>query len=295
MLVGEYAVLDGGPAVVAAVTCYAKAQLLPPFQEPASAFIEAAIAAAKAALKRRGIHGSTGTPFVNTDDFFKQGQKIGLGSSASVVVSSIGAMFHAAGLSLSSSSVRSEIQTIALKAHQKAQGISGSGADIVASTWGGIHVMNSLIQPTHSLPIPFRLVTTQTPASTSELVHRYRHAGDRTQWAAKQMIKAAEFFLTAWQSSRSDLLLFSVETAFEGYVALSEILQFSLITKEHQLIHDLAKEVGGAAKPSGAGGGDIAVAFFPSIEAEKQFLRKLPESIQMLDFTLDELGVHVPS
>ena len=53
MLIGEYAVLDGAPAVVAAVDCYAVARL--GAGEPGSPFITCAVSEAAAALAELGV------------------------------------------------------------------------------------------------------------------------------------------------------------------------------------------------------------------------------------------------
>jgi phosphomevalonate kinase len=54
---------------------------------------------------------------------------------------------------------------------------------------------------------------------------------------------------------------------------------------------DLAKELGGIAKPSGAGGGDIGVAMFATPEAARLFAKALPEPLVALDLDLDPFGV----
>ncbi len=296
MLVGEYIVLDGGPAVVAAMNCYAKATMGDASEGRPSPFIEAAISLTQSVLEQKGIPRMRYLPRVDTNAFFEGLQKLGLGSSAAATVAVIGAMFHAAGLSLSSASVCSEIQHVAFKAHQLAQGMVGSGADITAATWGGIQVLNSLIQPQTSLPLRFRLVATPTSASTPLLIHKYRKAGDGTKSACVLLTRAAETFLEYWQEQHPPGLLSSIDMAYEGYLALGAALSVPLITEHHKQIHALAKSVGGAAKPSGAGGGDIAIVFFPSSSAEVEFAEQLPPFLSLLPFEISPLGVHtVPS
>jgi phosphomevalonate kinase len=56
----------------------------------------------------------------------------------------------------------------------------------------------------------------------------------------------------------------------------------------------LARAVGGAAKPSGAGGGDIAIAFVPSDEAAQELrLRAADRGLVPLNVDLFAEGVRV--
>jgi len=51
--------------------------------------------------------------------------------------------------------------------------------------------------------------------------------------------------------------------------------QAPIVTDVFKRAADLAKELGGAAKPSGAGGGDIGVAMFATPETARLFARAL--------------------
>ncbi len=60
----------------------------------------------------------------------------------------------------------------------------------------------------------------------------------------------------------------------------------------------IAAELGGAAKPSGAGGGDVGIALFVDRAAAQAFMGRAQNdadgetSIQILDLTIDENGLH---
>ena len=54
----------------------------------------------------------------------------------------------------------------------------------------------------------------------------------------------------------------------------------------------LAAEVGGAAKPSGAGGGDVGIAFLPDPEAANEFrVRARDLGLGILDLFVDPTGI----
>jgi phosphomevalonate kinase len=64
-----------------------------------------------------------------------------------------------------------------------------------------------------------------------------------------------------------------------------------IVTDAFTRASELAKELGGIAKPSGAGGGDIGVAMFATPEAARLFARALPKPLAPLDVDLDRMGV----
>jgi phosphomevalonate kinase len=52
----------------------------------------------------------------------------------------------------------------------------------------------------------------------------------------------------------------------------------------------LARSLGGAAKPSGAGGGDVGVALFGEEGAAAEFTRRCPAGVSVLDVGVDPDG-----
>ena len=67
-----------------------------------------------------------------------------------------------------------------------------------------------------------------------------------------------------------------------------------IVTKEHRCAMTLAEEIGGAAKPSGAGGGDIAVALFDSEEAKREFrVQCIRHELVPLDLEVNAPGVQL--
>ena len=140
MLIGEYAVLEGEPAVVAAVSVYARAVL--GGGSPSSPFIEAAIRETHVELLElsRSILGPS-VPHVDTSAFVQGGRKLGVGSSAAATVAAVGALLHAAGLDLSDEKIRARAYAAAKRAHDSEQGTAGSGADLWAAVHGKLRVL----------------------------------------------------------------------------------------------------------------------------------------------------------
>jgi phosphomevalonate kinase len=133
-LAGEYAVLEGGVALLAAVQRYAVGQFLPEF-EPETDLVAEAVARARETLGEVSDAVPEGTALVDTAGFSEGGVKLGLGSSAATAVAAVGAVLEYAGVSLATN--KELLFSVADAAHRAAQGGVGSGADIAAAVYGG--------------------------------------------------------------------------------------------------------------------------------------------------------------
>ena len=169
VLIGEYAVLHGAPAVVAAVDRYLRIEIAPRNEESRltmphlgltglslnglhdragvvdSQFSPAASKQVHSVLdiincfRRMVDFGRTAPPPMDlTVDarplFTDQGAKIGLGSSAALTVAMIAGLYsHARGLWPQ----RDVLFRHALSVHRHIQGARGSGIDVAASVYGG--------------------------------------------------------------------------------------------------------------------------------------------------------------
>lgn len=287
LLIGEYAVLDGAPAAVAAVDRYATALLRP--GEASSPYVQAAIEEARAELRRLSVDLLPGVPLVDTSAFLAGGRKLGIGSSAATTVAAVGALFAGAGLD--PRMWREAIHRTAAAAHAAAQGERGSGADVLAATMGGIQALHRPAPPA-ALPVHICFIATAESASTAALLRRVREVGAAARPAVQEMGAAAEEFFAAWAEQDRQGLLQAVERAFEAYLSLGSVIGFSLATPAHAAIHAAARRAGGAAKPSGAGGGDLAVVFLPDGESEETLRAALPPMLSVLPMQVSAEGVH---
>lgn len=169
ILLGEYAVLEGSPALVCAVDRYARVQAA--YNRTGEHFIRAAslgiegepfvinangkvrfnptadsllikrlgfFAALYESLYPRLVKAGKGIKLaLDTTDFYSQQlhTKFGFGSSAALTVAMTAAIDALAGEKLFSNK---EILHLALQAHHQAQGKMGSGIDVAASVYGGV-------------------------------------------------------------------------------------------------------------------------------------------------------------
>jgi len=125
VLSGAYAVLSGAPALVAAVDRFALAD--------GDRLAEWATPEVRAALA------SDQAPWFDASALRKDGKKLGLGSSAAILVASLAALEVPGDAELSDRELCARVYQRALLAHRMAQG-GGSGIDVAASAHGGLLV-----------------------------------------------------------------------------------------------------------------------------------------------------------
>jgi len=255
-IMGEYAVLDGAPSIVAAVDHGVRCKVTQGdrVQAPDTNFVGPALKAIDA--PPRNYEFSTWRPF-------NLPFKVGLGSSAAATVAAIAAGDFAK---------RGEIEVnprLAAAVHRDVQG-SGSGLDVWASWVGGVN----LFTPSHD---DNNYKITKTPCPVVSVIHTGKVAktGPRVEmwlgWAAKERAYFASMAAECTAQFNDD----PVKALFRYGKLLTEATLAAgvdYMTENHIKVAKLAAKFGGAAKPSGAGGGDIAIAIIPDPESRKLFV-----------------------
>src|SRR4249920_3072469 len=95
-LIGEYAVLHGYHAVVAAVDRRVTGRFVPE-AAPATPLVENVVEAVRAYLVEDGASPPAGAPVLDSRALSSNAGKLGLGSSAAVAAAGVGAMLEASG------------------------------------------------------------------------------------------------------------------------------------------------------------------------------------------------------
>jgi phosphomevalonate kinase len=292
---GEYAVLGGAEAVVTAVDRRTQARLVtrPPSESP---IVTAARHAAIDALSRPDD--GPEPPYVKvTSSGFQIGRrKIGLGSSASACASAVGALFEWGGQPVDVA--RERVLEVAMGAHREAQGGRGSGADVAAAVRGGTFVFRAgrVLSPVDISRVVLVPVWSGRAASTTELIgkiidyERRDPAGHRA--LLDELDQCAADLAAAYRTGEPAAIV--SKTAAYGRLMdrLGHASGAPIVTTRHRLIAQLASNLGGTAKPSGAGGGDVAVAVFDDPGAGRRFSRHcLRHELTPLDISLDAPGL----
>jgi phosphomevalonate kinase len=300
VLLGEYAVLDGFPAIVAAVNRRASGQFVPG-RTPESPLVDVAVKAATEALgpNRRAL--PRGSVLVDTAAFSLDGTKLGIGSSAATAAVSVGAVLEMAGLAVKEST--DLIFDLASGAHRTAQGGVGSGADVAAAVYGGLlHYTHPVGRPATIRRLPalagaeMVVFSTGSPSSTVDCLRAVTAFAARSPETHRQLLppiaEAVSRFETGLFSRDTAELFAAVSAAHIGMEMLGQAAGIPIVTPLLAHAAVLAHEMGGAAKPSGAGGGDVGIAFLPDSEAADEFRTRARDlGLGILDLYVDPTGI----
>lgn len=335
MLLGEYAVLEGAPALVYAVNRYAGVSLraaktnrftvacptlhIPEvgFKINSSGIVQFDPEIGDNVPQLRFFKSTVEyllqscprnyrlTPLaitLNTDDFFEEnsGEKLGLGSSAALTVALTAGLLSEYGSRSGSQMDRRDILKTALNAHHIAQGKSGSGFDIAASTFGGmiryqISENHPMGQPSiRSLPVQKDLhilpIWSGRSASTRNLVDnvkRLKSDSPQKYWKIMNGMKelCAEG-CEAMAALRVDTFLEITGRYFELLQRLGEESTAEIITGEHRELARMVQDAGAVYKTSGAGGGDFGIA----LTAHREVAKKVYDNILHSPFNIIKLA-----
>ena len=317
MVSGEYAVLEGAVAVVASVNVRAYARWrsqapdvsagvgagspgplggspqsgsLPPEAAQTRTLAEEAVGAVQAELS------------IDASELRRSGRKLGLGSSAAAAAAAAGAVLASRGENLNDPKVQRRAFELALAGH-KAIAPEGSGADVAAAALGGFvrfRLEQGQLAEAERIAWPAQVVTrvvwTGKEARTSEFVRAVRSFEGRDAAGYRRIRDslhehAAEFAEAIGRGAGAEII-----AAAAGYGqtvgTLGSLAVVSIMTPELQQIADLAARYGGGAKPSGAGGGDVAIAFFANDSDALAFdAACVHGALEVLDLVLGAPGV----
>jgi phosphomevalonate kinase len=294
MIAGEYAVLEGAEAVVTAVGRRAYARLAAGPQPPLSPEAQAARAAAE-----RRLGPVSGAITLDVGELQQEGRKLGLGSSAATAAAAAGAVFAAHGHDVATRETREQVLLAALEGH-RAVAPHGSGADVAAAVLGGFVRFRKLGDgvETHALGWPEQLelvvVWHGTPVRTSDMLAQIRnlaaHAPDVYRARMRDLAQQSEQLISALMAGDLGTVIECFHSYGTAMGELGEAASASIMTKTCEQLRHLARDHGGAAKPSGAGGGDVTIAAFSSATEASAFrARCAGAGFEVLSL---ELGAH---
>ncbi len=276
LLGGEYAVLVGAEAVVTAVNRRAVARYCSSCPKDTSAIVQSVMQTTDTYLRRRGATMNPNTWVTVQSAGFRLGKlKLGLGSSAAVAAAAVGAVFEAGGLPIAT--CREEILAVAQAAHRSAQKGKGSGADVASAVMGGtiLYAMSGPPEPVSLTGLHLAVVFSGRSVSTEEMIGHITAFQKRdAEGYAKRMAEltaSAADLASAYRNGLPREVIRASSAYAESMDRLGRAARVSIVTKEHRCAMTLAEKLGGAAKPSGAGGGAIAVALFDTEEALSEF------------------------
>jgi phosphomevalonate kinase len=285
MISGEYVVLDGAECLVAAVD----RRLRVIGSAPASDGSPGSGAGSpqdpglppEALLARQYAEDSLGPTSMTLSlaaHALRSGDRtLGLGWSSAASAATAGAVVAWHGRDPAEH--RAEVLDYALRGH-RAVAPEGSGADVAAATLGGlVRYRREAPGEARSMPWPERtrtvVVWTGTPARTSDLVRAVNRlkADSPADYAraAAPLERAAAELLDALLDDAPARVVAGAGAPRRAMKALGEAAGVPIVNDSLERAMALAERHGGGAKPSGAGGGDVAIAFFSAAEDAARF------------------------
>ncbi len=289
VLAGEYAVLAGAPAVVAAidrrVTCRIRTRDAGGWAFESRGF-EARSTHARDALPT--TPGDPGTLVrhvlerlcidvrslpehldigIDSRPCFHAGVKLGLGSSAAATVATAAAVADLASAEYTLAQL--------LDIHQDLQGGSGSGLDVAACHRGGVIRFQSGEAAALHLPpeLHYLFVHVGWSTATADLVGRFnawRGSGHPPE--LRRLMGLAEAVAEA-----GDAFLERLAPYIEALEALDRAAGIGILSEPHRQAGALARDHGLLYKPCGAGGGDMGIAIARDAQAIASFRRAVEQ------------------
>ncbi|MBK9263875.1 MAG: hypothetical protein IPM54_29240 [Polyangiaceae bacterium] len=289
---GAYSVLEGAPALVGAVDRYVVADA-----SRRSAIVSEEVLAAyrSGAIDLVPWFDASGLRMRLPDGTTR---KIGLGSSAAILVASIAAVFsnRIAG----ETELRQAVMPVALAAHRQAQPL-GSGIDVAASVYGGIVQClkrddDTLDVTQAALPegLVFEVFACPVAASTAQLLEKIQ-AFKQAEPAAynTHMDVAIAGARDAAAARDADAFMKAVAVQVDALANLGRAASAQIVIRAVAELHTLAAAEGAVFGPSGAGGGDIALWIGKARPSEAFLARAAFHRLEPLGVIVGARGVYV--
>lgn len=277
VLMGEYAVRHGAPALAVALDRRVTVRV-----GESSAEDDLPNRARRQAAALLGLERQPAPCRADSRQLYLQGCKLGLGSSAAVVVAAVASLLVELGRGLAAEDERRRLFELARRVHDGCQSCQGSGIDVAASTFGGYLVLQQRAAGGHRLrrwqpPPGCRLSFwwtghgSCTPERIRAVDDFARRHSDRHRRLMEEMADTCRHFLEAAETSACCHWL---ERYRRQLLELGRRAGLEMMNGDELELANRARELGGVLKPAGAGGGDCLLAVFGDAEQERRFARQ---------------------
>lgn len=290
VLSGEYAVLNGAPAVAMAVDRRAVVRRSPPKRNAE----ESGTQLLEAVCQTLGIELPAGDIEQDTEAFFgsdSRGRsvKLGIGSSAALAVA-LCRYLADAGIS------DHDLFRMALAAHRAFQDGAGSGVDVATSLKGGLICYSVGDGLPRSIAWPEGLFSgllwSGRPADTRHKISRFLGRGPSR--SAGDLEAASKLMAESWIDGNVARLMRDYHD-YTGTLQRFDVdHDLGIFDAGHDALTMRASRSGLVYKPCGAGGGDIGIALSPDERLLERFIEDARGAgFQSLDLALDPRGAEV--
>jgi phosphomevalonate kinase len=324
---GEYAVIDGAPAVSLAINRRAKVTVQPSDEGCVLEVITASRAQFPFSWHSSGEIVFTGEQpaergtllmvllkelagqlpatmpavriVIDSSAFYaaRSQQKLGLGSSAAVCVALTAAVHRLFA-------TETELHELCYRVHAHFQNGKGSGIDIATSLHGGVIQFQTLsagLPATHFLNWPQGLymlpVWTGCAASTGNMLMKLDQLKSaqpaRYLGLMDELAQVAAQLCAEWQRNNVPVLLDLLALYSYGLSRLDETANVGIYSAEHIEFQHRAASIGAVYKPSGAGGGDFGLVFSDSSASIEQLAAEFGAAVVLSDWSASAAGLEI--
>jgi phosphomevalonate kinase len=214
-------------------------------------------------------------------------RKIGIGSSAALTVALTAAVKASTDIGI--------IMTIAQRAHADLQGGAGSGVDIACSLRGGL--IDYRMEGASATPLDwpdglsYRVIWTGVAASTRDKLSKLNAGISKP--SRVRLVSASEDMASAWHSGDVDQILKEYRGYNEHLRQFSVDHELGIFDAGHDELWVAANEADLTYKPCGAGGGDVGVLLGTDDVVLDSFIDKLASNYALLDCKLSYVGAMI--
>ena len=291
VLTGEYAVLDGAPAIAMAVDRRASVRFAagPHVLDCVGAVNEGDTRLFDAAMAAVGS-GTSGRFTLDTTAFVagNTGRKLGIGSSAALTVALMGMLVRLSDVGDDS------LETRAYRAHEELQGGLGSGVDIATSLAGGLVDYRRPGRRVSRLEWPaglcMALISMPVSASTTSMLSKLD--ADTVDFGA--LGAAAEHAAQSWSSGDADRVVDGTQGYLDALLEFDRSHALGILAGGHERLVDACASSPLVYKPCGAGGGDVGIVLGTDRAAVDAFAEQAAElGYARLNVRMDPNGLAV--
>jgi len=306
VVAGEYAVLDGAPAICMAVDRRARVTVsaganagytvtAPGFLSDTLHLVSPAESADEIPLLKAVWQQMPSIPDeplnieLDSRDMQQGGDKLGIGSSAAVAVALAAALQRTIDGG-------APVADIALVAHRELQGGAGSGVDIACSFTGGVIEYRMAESRTDAAAWPtglhYTLLWSGQSASTAAQLEKLEQAGAHA--SREELCAAATTVAAVWRGQSTSQIVEVMSEYTNVLRRFDADHSLGIFGAGHASLADIATANGIVYKPCGAGGGDLGIALSDDPAALSAFVDAARQgNFAPLDLRLDEQGVAV--